>query len=178
MKKLLFIFSAMLLLTACQKTTTDENQPSATPQPETSADPEASLEDTIEYKNTDYGFIFTLPSSWKDYTIVTEEWEGASFDASQGEQEKIEKGPLILIRHPLWTQAVPRQDVPIMVFTLGQWDSMQKDEFHIGAAPINPTELARNVKYVFALPARYNYAFPEGFEEVEKILQSKPITTF
>jgi len=38
-------------------------------------------------------------------------------------------------------------------------DSLQQEKFHIGAAPINPSELGRNTKYVFALPARYNYAF-------------------
>jgi hypothetical protein len=62
-----------------------------------------------------------------------------------------------------------------MIFTLEQWNSLQKDKFHIGAAPINPSELARNNKYVFALPARYNFAFPKGYEEVENILSSKPI---
>jgi hypothetical protein len=35
--------------------------------------------------------------------------------------------------------------------------------------------LGRNNRYVFALPARYNFAFPEGYEEVEKILESKPL---
>ncbi len=29
-----------------------------------------------------------------------------------------------------------------------------------------------NKIYVFALPARYNYAFPTGFEEVEDILEN------
>ncbi|MGB8451919.1 MAG: hypothetical protein WCD89_06255 [Anaerocolumna sp.] len=43
------------------------------------------------------------------------------------------------------------------------------------SAPINPCELGRNSQYVFALPARYNYAFPEGFEEVEDIIQSAPL---
>ena len=46
------------------------------------------------------------------------------------------------------------------------------------AAPINPGELGRNVKYVFALPARYNYAFPTGYQEVEKILEGKPLRGF
>jgi hypothetical protein len=52
---------------------------------------------------------------------------------------------------------------------------MQKDEFHIGAAPINPSELGRNATYVFALPARYNYAFPTGYEEVDEILKGNPL---
>jgi len=44
-----------------------------------------------------------------------------------------------------------------MVFTLSQWDSLQKYKFHIGAAPIGPSELGRNTKYIFELPARYNF---------------------
>jgi len=64
---------------------------------------------------------------------------------------------------------------PIMIFTVFQWDSLQKGDFHIGAAPIGPTELGRNAEYVFALPARYNYAFPPGFEEVEDILEGNPL---
>lgn len=59
-----------------------------------------------------------------------------------------------------------------MVFTPAQWNSLQGDEFHIGAAPMNPSELGRSSQYVLALPARYNYAFPTGYEEVEQILKS------
>ena len=59
-----------------------------------------------------------------------------------------------------------------MVFTLGQWTSLEKEEFHIGAAPVPPKKLGQNDKYVFALPPRYNFAFPEGYEEVENILET------
>jgi hypothetical protein len=55
---------------------------------------------------------------------------------------------------------------------------MEAGKFHIGAAPIGPKELDRNNKYVLALPARYNFAFPEGYEEVEKILAGKPLQAF
>jgi len=65
-----------------------------------------------------------------------------------------------------------------MVFTLAQWDLLQQDKFHIGAAPIGPSELGRNTSYVFALPARYNFSFPIGFEEVEKILENKSLQAF
>ena len=65
-----------------------------------------------------------------------------------------------------------------MVFTIPQWDRMQAGEWHVGAAPISPLELGRNSRYVFALPARYNYAFLEGWEEVEQILQENPLKTF
>ncbi|MGE5629462.1 MAG: hypothetical protein ACM3TR_00020 [Caulobacteraceae bacterium] len=117
---------------------------------------------------------------------MTEEWEGLpagdatgeSSGKSSGDPSKndgVETGPVLKIRHPLWTEENPRQDIPIMILTIDQWISLGNGKFHIGAAPIGPTELARSNKYVFALPARYNYAFPAGYEEVEKILEQKPL---
>ena len=64
-----------------------------------------------------------------------------------------------------------------MIFTLSQWNLLEQEKLHIGAAPIGPSELGRNSKYVFTYPARYNFAFPTGFEVVEKILESKPLQT-
>lgn len=129
---------------------------------------------SIVYQNKEYRFAFKLPKTWENYSIVTEEWEGLSIPTS-GAEEVVETGPMISIRHPEWTSENPRQDIPIMIFTLEQWDLLQQEKFHIGAAPIGPSELNRNEQYVFALPARYNFAFPTGYEEVEQILESKPL---
>ena len=131
----------------------------------------ANLE-VVVCQNTQYGFSFSLPKSWKGYTVVTDKWDGVPL----GGAETIETGPIINIRHPLWTSENPRQDIPIMVFTLTQWDSLQKEKFHINnGIPFGPSELSHNSRYVFALPARYNYAFPTGFGEVETILNSKSL---
>ena len=119
----------------------------------------------VLYKNTEYGFQISLPESWRGYFVIIDKWSDNSLNPT-------ENGPLISIRHPQWTAPNPRQDIPIMVFTLTQWNDMQADKFHIGAAPINPTELYRNAQHVFALPARYNFAFQTGIEEIEQILQS------
>lgn len=128
------------------------------------------------YRNEEYGFTFSLPESWKGYSVIQENWQGYK-NTEQGDIV-VEKGLKILIRNPQWTAGNPRQDIPIMVFTINQWNSLTQDKFHIGAAPINPSELGRNAQYVFALPARYNYAFPTGWEEVEKILGSHPLNAF
>jgi beta-lactamase regulating signal transducer with metallopeptidase domain len=127
--------------------------------------------DSIIYENKDYGFSFTLPSSWTNYTIIADKWKANYLD----NQKKHETGPKLTIRHPGWTKKTPRQDIPILVFTLSQWKDIQKDVIHIGAAPINPSELGRNSKYVFALPARYNFAFPKGYEEVQDIIDNNPL---
>lgn len=130
----------------------------------------------VEYTNSDYGFRFSLPDGWRDYTIVEEAWEGYH----QGEQGQIPAahGPLLLIRHPQWKAENPRQDIPIMVFTMEEWGDLRDEILHVGAAPIGPGELGRNDRYVFALPARYNYAFLPGYEEVETILAGNPLRAF
>jgi hypothetical protein len=91
---------------------------------------------------------------------------------------KLKNVSLLSIRHPQWTEQNPRQDIPIKVFKHNQWNLIQQGKLVIGAAPIPPKELGRNTKYVFALPARYNYAFPSGYEEVEKILANNPLRAF
>ncbi len=62
-----------------------------------------------------------------------------------------------------------------MVFTLSQWEAVRNETLSVGAAPIQPSELGRNSTYVFALPARYNFAFPEGYKEVEDIIAGNPL---
>lgn len=139
------------------------------PQPKPPAEPAAA----IEYKNTRYGFSFSLPAGWKDYKIVTDTWEGS--DTAKG---GVEHGPLIYIRHPAWTKENPRQDIPIMIFTVAQWESVQQGNYLVNAAPIVPNELGRNRKYVFALPPRANYADLAGVEEVDDILRHGPLHPF
>lgn len=134
-------------------------------------------DNSIVYRNNRYGFSFSLPESWEGYTIVNDRWEGISLERSKSGRV-VERGPILSIRHPKWTSKNPRQDIPIMIFTLEQWKSLQQKKFSVGAAPVGPTELDRNSKYVFALPARYNYAFPTGYEEVEKILEGNPLVPF
>jgi len=129
---------------------------------------------SIVYENKGYGFNFILPESWKDYKIITDKWEGISSKESEN-AGIIASGPVIYIQHPKWTEQNKRQDIPIMVLTIAQWNLLQKEEFHIGAAPIGPKELGRNSLYVFALPARYNFRFYTGYEEVENIINSNSL---
>ena len=155
------VLVALTLLSACATQGSPVPTPSSTPTPANS----------FVYSNTAYGFNFTLPNSWRGYSIVASKWEGNSVSTGK----VVETGPLLSIRHPLWTSAAKRQDIPILIFTIKEWVSLTAEKFHVGAAPIPPSELARNSRYVFALPARYNYAFPTGFEEVEQILKDNPL---
>lgn len=148
----------------------DENKVDDNKDPLDQNEPDDKVTDTILYENTEYGFNFELPKSWEGYKIVSDSWEGISTD-----QQIIESGQILSIRHPEWTEEKPKQDIPIMIFTLDQWSLLEKGEFHIGAAPVRPSILGQNNEYVFALPPRYNYAFPEGYEEVENILENNPL---
>ena len=132
--------------------------------------------DSTVYQNKQYGFSFQLPESWQGYAIITDQWEGITVDSPESEPART--GALISIRHPHWTLEDPRQDIPIMVFAMSQWNALQRGEFSVGAAPIGPKELGHNSQYVFALPARYNFAFPTGYEEVEEILANNPLQTW
>ncbi len=158
---ILFIYLKLL------NKSTEENQ---NPNPPATTTEEVVVKG-VQYKNADYGFTFKLPDTWKDYSIIEDEWEGYSLTADGQSQTLKENGPLISIRHPDWDYKSPRQDIPVMVFTVSQWNDMQADKFHIGAAPINPSELGRNNKYVFAIPARYNFSYLTGFEEVDQIIR-------
>ena len=166
-------------------TTTEASTTTSTPAVSSTSSSAAATPNTsegaaaVEYRNTDYGFTFSLPESWQGYSLVTEQWEGFPNNTNGPNQgDAPVHGPEILIRHPEWTASNPRQNIPIMVFTLAQWALVQQEKLSVGAAPIPPTELGRNATYVFALPARYNYAFPTGYEEVEKILEGTPLQGF
>ena len=114
-----------------------------------------------------YGFCFSLPDDWKGFSIATDHWEG--FTSCPTGSCKVTQGPLVIIRNPKCGRPNSCEDIPIMVFTLEQWKSL--GEFHVSPAPFPPSELGRNRKYVFALPARYNYDFLDGWEQVDSILK-------
>lgn len=129
--------------------------------------------EAIVYRNTKYGFSFSLPEEWKGYTILTTNWEGGN-----AEKGDIERGPVITIRHPRWTKENPRQDIPIMVFTVAQWASVEHGDLSASAAPVGPAELGRNRKYVFALAPRSDNNNVAGVDEVNEILRYDPLRPF
>lgn len=137
------------------------------PEPSATSTTASAPSDSIVYHNATYGFDFYLPESWEGYTVVTDTWEGQRVD---GNGDVVLNGPKLLIRSPDWTSDTPTQDIPILIFTPEVWDQVQQEQLAVSAAPIPPSELGRNSKYVFALPARYNFAYLPGWEEVQSIL--------
>jgi len=165
--------------TTAAVTTTPAAVPTTAPVPTTAAVSKQAT--SIVYRNTRYGFTFSLPPGWKGYSIVTEQWEGFANDptgASTSTTSAPVHGPELLIRNPAWTSKDPHQDIPIMVFTLAQWHLVQQARLVVSAAPMAPSKLGSNATYVFALPARYDYAFPTGYKEVDNILKGEPLHGF
>jgi hypothetical protein len=146
-----------------------QNLPMYTPR--MSAAPSASL-----YRNDQYGFSINLPSYWgsystannHSYSILNTQWQGT--DVASG--KITETGPLITLRSPNWLAAVPTEDMPIMVFTPAQWQKIQQEQLAVSAAPIPPSLLGQNSKYVFALPARYNYDYKTGWQDVDQAVHT------
>ena len=137
-------------------------------------EPTPTLNTSLTYNNADFGFTFSLPENWKGYSIVNNTWEGSSLKATGTKQT----GPKLLIRNPKWTQALPYQDIPVMVFTIEQWNSYIAEDFSVSAAPILASELGRNNVYVFALPARWDFDYSEGYQEAQNIIKSNPLDAF
>jgi hypothetical protein len=131
---------------------------------------------SLVYKNEQYGFVFSLPESWKGYAILTRHWDWTPSGHPSGVKD--EHGPILIIRHPHWTKAEPREDIPIMVFTRSQWRRVENGELIVSAAPFSPGELGRNAKWVFALPPRFDYDLLTGVEEVDQIIENKPLHAF
>jgi len=127
----------------------------------------------IVYKNTEYGFNFSLPANWQGYSIIKNTWQGNALTKSPAPS-----GPKLLIRNPKWTETLHYEDLPILVFTTQQWNSYIAEDFSIGAAPFKASELAHNNKYVFALPARWDFDYSLDFKEAEDIFASNPIQVF
>lgn len=136
------------------------------------------------YTNNGFGLAISLPSSWKGYRVISDEGETAGWhatDVSAGDNNEVASGPMVILRHPLWTEAKPYENLPIMVFTLDQWKhvGMQgTNDWSVSAAPIPPSELARNGTYVFALPARYNYDFAEGYQILDDAIRAGAVSAF
>lgn len=129
---------------------------------------------SIVYTNNELGFNFNLPETWKGYTVANTIWEGNPLKTGITKQT----GNKLIIRNPKWTIDTPYEDIPIMVFSLKQWDSYNAEDFSVSAAPVTATELGRNNVYVFALPPRWNFDNRQGYEEALSIVQSKPLKAF
>jgi hypothetical protein len=126
----------------------------------------------VEYRNEQYGFGMTVPSDWSGYSVVAGTWQGQTHD-EQGETTATYTGPEIILRHPQWTAAAPWQDIPVLVFTHDEWPLVEQQKLGVSAAPISPSKLGENAKFVFALPPRWiGFADALGQDEAARVPES------
>src|SRR5271165_2842894 len=145
---------------------------------QTTARPLSRATKSIKYTNVKYGFSFSLPSTWKEYSTVEGTWSDADSRGPDGDGI-VESGPQITIVNPQSTEAKKYQDICIMVFSHVQWDSLQQGNFVVSAASVGPGEIGRNRKYVFAEPPRMvDSDHLYGWEEVVKIMHGNPLHAF
>ena len=120
------------------------------------------------YYNTKYGFEIKLPKTWKGYTVTTESYPIQDIASDKN----YPPGVQIRLRYPYDTVVTPHADMPIMVFSKENWSLVQQGKISVGAAPVPPSKLGENSVYVLALPARYNYDFAPGWEEVDELVHT------
>jgi hypothetical protein len=128
---------------------------------------------SVTYNNTDYGFTFSLPADWQGYSVVKSTWQGTALTNTVAPS-----GPKLLIRNPHWTATVHYEDIPILVFTIAQWNAYLAENFSVSAAPIQASELSRNNTYVFALPPRWDFDYSLGYAEADTIIAGNPLHAF
>src|SRR4051794_19246906 len=91
--------------------------------------PQRPLAGSVTYHNPQYGLIFSLPSGWRGFAVIRQQWEGETYLPAEDKDAVIARGPILVLRHPRWSAAEPHQDIPILVFTTAQWNADQQGEF-------------------------------------------------
>ena len=114
---------------------------------------------TLLYENTDFGFSLRLPASWDGYKVAT---------------GTVQYGRTVTITPPSSINEATREFVPVLIYPIDKWTEWEKNNFegYPTAAPIGPTERARNKDYVFATAPRYNFSFGADPKTVEEIVQN------
>jgi hypothetical protein len=125
----------------------------------------------VIYHNAEYGFTFFLPSSWRGYSVMIQQWDGERYLAAVDRPEVTDHGPVIVLRHPQWKASDPYQDIPIRVFTRSQWEGGGQGPPAIDAGGVD-SEIVHNAKYVIAIHSRFNWdESVKGHEEAGTIFE-------
>ena len=125
----------------------------------------------IIYHNAKYDFTFSLPASWQGYSVLIQQWEGETYSSTLDKTVVTGHGPIIILRHPQWKEIEPYQDIPILVFTRSQWNSLNHGNLwpslYAGGAI---DEIGHSQKYVFVISSRYNWGELNSSKEVAEIV--------
>jgi hypothetical protein len=126
----------------------------------------------VVFNNPKFELRFLLPSNWRGYSVLMEQWDNKNYEASADKWRISEHGPIITLRHPNWRLDDPRQDIPILVFTRGQWSALNQGKLwpskYAGGVF---DELSHSRTYVFAISSRYNWDELKGSMEAACVVE-------
>ncbi len=109
-----------------------------------------------------------LPATWQDHSVSIQEVELTRYEPGEVTQVLVGRAPMITLRHPNWRASAPYQDIPVVVFTRVQWDSLHRGKFWPAAfAGGVMDELWHNQEFVFAMNTRWNAA--DGVKEWREV---------
>ncbi len=130
-----------------------------------------TTQNQADYRNSDYGFSISLPADWKGYEVQSTTWSAGKLDSAGNYKANTETGPEIVIKHP--QSSVNAEMIPVLILTPAQY---AQEDLSYGAAPVPPSKLGQNSKYVFLLPARYNFGYnpvdSADFQRIEAAIKT------
>ena len=135
----LFVCGMALLATSCHSLKT-ASPPSGLP---------------LSYRDAQYDLTIFLPTSWRGYSVLVQEWDAPLYSADYQTEIGRERGPIVVLRNPQWKVDDHYQDIPIMVFTRSQWVACEGQQRFFPYACGLIGELWHNPKYVFGIWTRY-----------------------
>jgi hypothetical protein len=126
----------------------------------------------IRYHNAQYNFTFYLPTDWKNYSVLTQQWDGETYLLKEDKDVVLAHGPIIVLRNPQWKTNNLCQDIPIYVFTRQQWNDMNLGKYDAEGAGGVLYELWHDNKYVFCIHSRYDADDSvNGWKEAQDIVK-------
>ncbi len=109
----------------------------------------------LRYHNEQYDFTFFLPASWRGPSVLIQQWDAPLHSADYQTEVGRERGSIIVLRSPRWKGNDHYQDIPILVFTRGQWVASEGQQRFFPYACGLIGELWHNPRYVFGMWTRY-----------------------
>jgi len=119
------------------------------------------------YTNNQYGFRVSVPELWKGYSIQETKWDGLLIGTAIHYG-----GPKIIIKNIKLEKENGFSGIPVMVVTPDVWKLMEEEKIAVSAAPIGPSKIGENSKYVFATPPRFiGFADDLNVDQANEVFQ-------
>lgn len=126
------------------------------------------IDDSIEYKNNQYGFAVNLPKEWDGFQVI-EEVQNSESVLHELFRELDEKYSILRIRHPKWTTDIPYQDIVFVIFRTEEWNK-NANLVTNGNLDKLPEVVLSNREFLLAVDPGYYNMEMKGYPNVLKVL--------